>query len=235
MRKALLGLFLFLLAVPASAADIRTVVRQCNSPIYDQKLMRACGMLATQLQLDPVNRAIAYDLRARAYLALGQFDYAITDATQALALLEKPADADIEANDPNMVRVHAYAIRSAGFAKTGQADKAMADRTAALALVSETITRYSSAEGYEQMAFVKHLLGEDADALDAAEKAWAWAPADSGILAIRAEIHEALGHKEAAIEDYRASLKNVATNNSNGTEKEILTAQAGLARLGAAP
>ncbi len=58
--------------------------------------MRACGMLATQLQLDPINRAAAYDLRARAYLALGQFDYAILDTTSVLALTGKSENAYLD-------------------------------------------------------------------------------------------------------------------------------------------
>lgn len=235
MRKILICFILIATARAAYAVDVGTVVRQCNSPIYDQKLMRACGMLATQLQLDPINRAIAYDLRARAYLALGQFDYAILDATQALTLLEKPSDPSIKARDQFQVRTHAIAIRSASFAKSGQADKAMADRTAVLAQLSEMIEHYSSAEGYTEMAFAKHVMGEDAEALEAAEKAVAWGPTDFGALSIRAEIHEALGHKDAAIEDYRASLKYASPGGSNGSNKEILTAQVGLARLGAKP
>jgi tetratricopeptide (TPR) repeat protein len=235
MRKILVGVILIATVQAAPAVDIDTVVRQCNSPVYDQKLMRACGMLATQLQLDSVNRAIAYDLRARAFLALGQFDYAILDATQALALLEKSSDPSIKAKDPTMVRSHAYAIRSASLAKTGQADKAMADRTTALAQISEMIERYSSAEGYAEMAFVKHVLGEDAEALEAAEKALAWNPTEPDALSMRAEIHEALGHKDAAIEDYRATLRYTVPNSSNGSYKLIQTAQVGLARLGATP
>ena len=235
MRKVLFGLILIATAQAAWAIDIDTVVRQCNSPVYDQKLMRACGMLATQLQMDPVNRAIAYDLRARAYLALGQFDYAILDATQALTLLEKPSDPNIKSFDPTTVRTHAYAIRSASFAKTGQAGKALADRTTALAQVTETIERYSSAEGYADMAFVKHVLGEDAEALEAAEKALVWNPKEPDALSMRAEIHEALGHRDAAIEDYRASLRYAGSDSSNGSYKLIQTAQVGLARLGATP
>lgn len=235
MKKILVGVILFVTAHAAWAIDVQTVVRQCNSPIYDQKLMRACGMLATQLQLDPVNRAVAYDLRARAYLALGQFDYAILDATQALALLEKPNDPSVRAMNSTIVRTHAYAIRSASFAKTGQADKAMADRTTALAQVTETIERYSSWDGYGEMAFVKHVLGEDTEALEAAEKAIVWNPKDPAMLSLRAEIHEALGHKDAAIEDYRASLRNTVSDGSTGAYKVTLTAQVGLKRLDATP
>lgn len=232
MRRILICFILIATARAAWAADFATVVRQCNSPVYDQKLMRACGMLATQVQLDPINRAAAYVLRARAYLALGQFDYAILDATQALTLLEKSNDPAIKIN---LVRTQAYAIRSASFAKSGQADKAIADRTTVLAQVSEMIERYSSAEGYAEMAFVKHVLGEDADALEAAEKAIAWDPTDPGALSMRAEIHEALGHKDAAIADYRASLRYAVPGGLNGSNKGILTAQVGLARLGATP
>jgi tetratricopeptide (TPR) repeat protein len=235
MRKILICFILIATAPAAWAVDVATVVRQCNSPVYDQKLMRACGMLATQLQLDPINRAIAYDLRARAYLALGQFDYAILDATQALALLEKPSDPSIKATDQFKVRTHAYAIRSASLAKSGQSDKAIADRAIVLAQLSEMVERYSSAEGYSEMAFAKHVLGEDAEALEAAEKALVWNPTDPEALSTRAEIHEALGHKDAAIEDYRASLRYTVPDNSNASYKLILAAQTGLARMSAKP
>jgi tetratricopeptide (TPR) repeat protein len=235
MRKILICFILIATARAAWAVDFGTVVRQCNSPVYDQKLMRACGMLATQAQLDPTNRAAAYDLRARAYLALGQFDYAILDTTQALELVDKPRDPGIRGTGQFQLRTHALAIRSAAFAKSGQADKAMADRTTVLAQLSEMVERYSSAEGYAEMAFVKHVLGEEAEALEAAEKAVAWGPTDPGALSIRAEIHEALGHKDAAIEDYRASLKYGMLEDSTGAGKGIQTAQVGLARLGAKP
>jgi hypothetical protein len=123
--------FLSVLALTASvsyarAEDFMTVVRRCNSPIYDKKLMRACGMLATQANLSPINHAIAYDLRARAYLELGYPDYAILDTTMALQLLDRPDK--FRKTDPVDIRLHALAIRSAAYAKTGKVDNAITDR-----------------------------------------------------------------------------------------------------------
>jgi hypothetical protein len=63
----------------------------------------------------------------------------------------------------------------------------------------------------------------------------AWNPTEPDALSMRAEIHEALGHKDAAIEDYRATLRYTVPNSSNGSYKLIQTAQVGLARLGATP
>lgn len=206
MRRIMFGLCLMFLAQPAAAEDFRLVLARCNSHVFDQKLMRACGMLATQIQMDPINRAAAYYLRAKAYLNLDKPDYAVADTTQALALLDKPDDTKT-ANNPVIVRMHAYAVRSTGYAKSGKPDLAAADRAQALALASKAIEVLPSAANYAQRAYVYHLLGDDAQGLPDVMKALEKAPRNAGILETRAEIYENLGNRPAALTDYRAALE----------------------------
>jgi tetratricopeptide (TPR) repeat protein len=206
MRKILFGLSLLLLTQPAGAEDFYKILARCNSHVFDQKLMRACGMLATQIQMDPVNRAIAYYLRAKAYINLNKADYAITDTTQVLALLERPSGAPANVSAGSL-RMRALAVRSTGYNIAGKADLAAADRTQALALATAAIEALPSAANYHERAFIYHLLGDDAHGLPDAMKAWEMTPRNAEILETRGEIYENLGNRTAALADYRAALE----------------------------
>ena len=214
MRKLILkfwlGLCLVLMAQPSWAADFKTVVKTCNSHLYDLKEMRACGMLATQLSwTDPINHGVAYFLRARAYLNLGKPEYAILDATQTLALLEQeqPSYAKVLIS-ADALRQRAYAVRSTGYAKTDKPDEAAADREKAISLATQAIDSAPIAGNYLNRAYVYQLLGDNADAMKDAMRAWELTPHNADVLEARGEIYENLGDRSSALADYHAALQS---------------------------
>jgi tetratricopeptide (TPR) repeat protein len=224
MLKFWLGLCLVLIAQLSWAADFKTVVKTCNSHLYDLKEMRACGMLATQLSwADPINHGVAYFLRARAYLNLGKPEYAILDVTQTLALLEReqPSYAKVSIS-ADALRPLAYAVRSTGYAKTGKPDEAAADRDKALSLATQAIDSAPIAGNYLNRATIYQLLGDNADAMKDAMRAWELTPHNADVLEARGEIFENLGNRTAASQDYHSAL------DSNPDQQH---AQEGLTRL----
>jgi len=181
-------------------------------------------MLATQLsQMDPVNRGIAYFLRARAYLNLGKPEYAIIDAGQTLALLEReqPSYAKISISADSL-RPRVYALRSTGYAKTGKTDEAAADREKAISLATQAIDSAPIAGNYLNRAYVYQLLGDNADAMKDAMRAWELTPHNADILEARGEIYENLGDRSSALADYHAALQS---------DPDQQHAQEGLTRL----
>jgi tetratricopeptide (TPR) repeat protein len=247
MRKAVLVLSVLLAAQPAWAAGPRLyfyadrqrikAAEECELAA-DNNGIRACSFLI--LVGGVSSQASLYYLRAVAYINKGQLDHAIADLSRVIST---------NPNDDYFASL-VYAERSIAYRKDGQADKANADKAQAVAHAAKVVEKFPGMAGYNNQAWVLHLVGEDEEALPDAMKAVQMDPQNCNFLETRAEIQEKLGNREDSIADYRATLRlALASEQSNSqkmydrkTELEYLNvreaeldAEAGLARLGATP
>lgn len=79
---------------------------------------------------------------------------------------------------------------------------------------------------YNDRAWAYHKLGKDENGLRDVNMALILEPENAGVIETRAEINEKLGHRDAAIADYRAALK---------LDPKMIQASGGLKRLNATP
>lgn len=121
MLRVLLGLALVLIALPASAQTAEEWSRCLadGSKIPAEARVGYCTQLIQSGRLLTQNVRAAYWNRGVAYGTIGQYDKAISDYTQAIAL--QPTGA-------------AYALRGYTYERKGARDQAIADYRTALRL-----------------------------------------------------------------------------------------------------
>lgn len=208
MKYIIAGLGLTLLATPAFAIDAWP---QCNSAERNANVLWACNQVLGRGVMSDTIAALAYENRAQAHLTLGHFDSAIADATNALKKLPEPGTgSDQDKKLVNMaasVRIQSLATRAGAYRKKGDNASADADEAHSLELVSQLIAASPAYTSFLQRAWVYCETGKPAEGLPDANKAMEISNTEHGVFYVRAKIEEALGRKDEAVADYRASLK----------------------------
>ena len=130
----------------------------------------AVALFTEAIELDPA-LVEAYVNRALALVALGRFDEALDDATNAI---------ELEPGDVNLL-ARAYAIRSGTLGALGRFDESLDDATKAIELEPSDVNVL--AQAYVNRSAALAVLGRFDESLDAATKAIELEPSDVNVLA----------------------------------------------------
>jgi len=221
MRGLWIGLALALVAVPAWAQGRRAAPKAapaasaptpqqrdwCDgfTATADQKI-EGCTALIQSGRETTLGLAIRYNMRGVMYASKGQYDQAIADYTQVIAL--RPDSAIY------------YVNRAAAYQGKGLYDQAIGDYTRAIALAPDYLTAYySRASVYYHKGLYDQAIADYTQVI-AFKPNFAVAYQNRGIA------YEKKGSRDQAIADYRAQLK---------LDPNLQKARDGLTRLGVTP
>jgi tetratricopeptide (TPR) repeat protein len=203
MKRAVLGLVLAMAAAPALAQTADET--KCVSHDPDAKIA-GCTAVIESGQETPTDQAVAYDNRSVAYREKGDFDQAIADAGQAIALDPTNDAAWIDRGIDEYAK-QAYA-------------PAVADFTKAIALKPDSAAIYNDrGNAYDDQ-------GQHDLAIADYSRAMVLRPNYAAAYANRGSAYEEKHLNDYAISDYRAALK---------IDPGLQPARDGLKRLGGTP
>jgi len=144
----------------------------------------------------------AYESRALAYSGAGRYEEAIADYTRAIEL----AEAAEYLSSPTLASL--YKLRACAYKQTGQFDKAISDMDNALKFNEDSL----NIDLYSIMDAIV-TTDSDGNVISLHDSA------QSDLYSLRAEIHEAAGDYQKAIEDCKEALQHYPAQAS---AKEIL-------------
>ena len=150
------------------------------------QLARAIADYNQAIKLDPKS-ALAYQNRGVAYAKKDEFDRAFADFTEVIKLTPNEADA--------------YSNRGGVYAKKGQWDLAAQDYGRSL-----NLTDKPTAYDHNIIAWARFKAGRAAKGLHNAQTSVALDPKGYNAWNTLGTIHEAMGHKDKAIEAYRKAM-----------------------------
>jgi len=177
---------------------------------------------------DTVNLAAVYNNRGAAWIALGNFDNAISDLSEAIN------------RDPGFSV--AYLNRGVAHSNKSEIDRAIKDASEAIRLNSNSVSAYdlrgnllllkqepsralldfdrmialepSNARGYTNRGYALQSDSRYTEALVAFDKATQLAPKDAASYAGRAVVFDSLGEFDKATREYTAAIERDARNSS---------------------
>ncbi|MEZ5667754.1 MAG: tetratricopeptide repeat protein [Alphaproteobacteria bacterium] len=156
--------------------------------------IQACTTAIDGGGLAAADQAVAYDARCRARIGLQQFEQAIGDCDQAIAL--------------NPELASAYNNRGAAHGNLGNHQQAVADFDAMVRLEPNNANAVNNrAVAQNQAAWALYVGGDAAGGLPLVDQALAVAPNAANFLDTRGHINAALGNADAALADFEAAMR----------------------------
>jgi tetratricopeptide (TPR) repeat protein len=183
----LAGVFSATLVVELRAQDYDVLFRKCYSNGMPDQVIISCSAVIARGLADKEDLATAYKNRGNAYDDKGEYDRALEDYEQAVAI--NPRDAD------------AFNSRGATYMALGRYERAIQDFDQAIAL------NPASPMAFSNRCFAKALLGQLEQGLADCNEALRVRPKNPGAFAGRGLINLKLKRYDAAIADYNAELQ----------------------------
>lgn len=172
----------------AFGQDYGQLVQDCASA--DPRVaINACSGIINSSDLLTADSFKAYYLRAKAYLALYQFDLAIADATSAIAI--NPANGED------------YELRARAYMGEEKFSQALADANKAVSIFLD------DASSLDLLVATEVAVGLDKKAVSDANKAIALSPEDAVAYCERALADEELGEPSKELDDLTTVVNDV--------------------------
>jgi tetratricopeptide (TPR) repeat protein len=171
----------------ARADDYDVLFRRCYSNGTPEQVIVSCSAVIAKGLSNKQDLATAYKNRGNAYDDQGEYERALDDYGQAVAI--NPLDAD------------AFNIRGTTYAAVGRYERAIEDFGQAIKLNPR------SSMAFGNRCFAKAVVGQLEQGLADCNEALRVKPKNSGALSARGFTHLKLKRYDAAIADYNASLQ----------------------------
>ena len=183
----LAGLLSASLAAAPRAQDYDVLFKKCYSNGIPDQVIVSCSAVIARGLTDKEDLATAYKNRGNAYDDKGEYDRALEDYEQALAI--NPQDADV------------FNSRGTTYTALGRYERAIQDFDQAIKL------NPASPMAFSNRCFAKALLGQLEQGLADCNEALRVKPRNPGALAARGLVYLKLKRYDAAVADYNAELQ----------------------------